>query len=683
MKTRGKGMLARGARFIALGSALAMALVAVPVAPVGAQGVPGAPSGVHVLGWGFSDVSAMAISGPDLFVADSTADMVTELDAKTRDLVRVIYGPAYGFDDPVAMVAVKGKVFVANAGRGGRPGSVTELTGTTGALVKVISGPSYRFVDPVGMVGAQGHLFVLDGGWVTELSASDGALVKVLSQAAYHFDEPTSIASDGRDVFVADGNEARGWVSVLDASNGAALRVFPEGVTVSPPQIVPVIAVGDGHVFVGGAYSGVQELDAATGKAIKALPGSFNDPVAMAVSGPHLFVADQGTGGVFELDARSGAELGFMGFTKFAVGDPAALLASGSHLFVGGSDTVAEVSTGPSFAGNALIGATTGSRYRFADPVDLAVSGRDLFVLSNVDGGSASVSEVVPSTGALVRVMSGPAYHFDIPVALALSGPYLFVANNGGGELATDVTDTGSVTEIDTTTGRVVRVITGDDADPVNSQVDQPYALAVIGKDLFVANYGNNSVAEVDIASGAVVKVLSGPKYNFSAPGRLAVSGSDLFVASEDLPYSVTELNSTTGAVVKTFPNSGVFSILANGPDLFTLSNRQNMVREINIATGKTVRVIAGPAYRFNWPWALTVAGNDLFVANNGGNSVTEVDASTGALVGVLSGPAYQFVGPKAIVASGNEVFVGSNGPSAISSMGTPGLGHSVTEFPA
>jgi len=69
----------------------------------------------------------------------------------------------------------------------------------------------------------------------------------------------------------------------------------------------------------------------------------------------------------------------------------------------------------------------------------------DLFV-ANLGG---SITEVDASTGAIVRVISGPAYHFDQPKSVGVTGNDLFVANLG------------SVTEVDASTGSLVRVITG------------------------------------------------------------------------------------------------------------------------------------------------------------------------------------------------------------------------------
>ena len=55
--------------------------------------------------------------------------------------------------------------------------------------------------------------------------------------------------------------------------------------------------------------------------------------------------------------------------------------------------------------------------------------GSDLFVANGGGPGAGSVTELATSTGALMRVMAGSYYHFDEPSALAVYGGYLFVAN--------------------------------------------------------------------------------------------------------------------------------------------------------------------------------------------------------------------------------------------------------------
>jgi hypothetical protein len=50
-----------------------------------------------------------------------------------------------------------------------------------------------------------------------------------------------------------------------------------------------------------------------------------------------------------------------------------------------------------------------------------------------------------------------------------------------------------------------------------------------------------------------------------------------------------------------------------------------NSVTELNASTGALVRVFSSAAYKFDLPVAMAVAGDDLFVANYKGNSVTEL----------------------------------------------------------
>jgi hypothetical protein len=96
----------------------------------------------------------------------------------------------------------------------------------------------------------------------------------------------------------------------------------------------------------------------------------------------------------------------------------------------------------------------------FEGPTSVVVDGKDLFVADNASG---SLTEVRASTGALVRVLSGPQYGFDFPFAMALDGPDLFVANAGsqGVSSSSGTESIGSVTEVDASTGAVVRVASG------------------------------------------------------------------------------------------------------------------------------------------------------------------------------------------------------------------------------
>lgn len=126
----------------AVASCLACAVLVLPAQAIAAPAVF-APSAVRVFGWGFKFITAMAVSGPDLFVANEGTNTVDELAVSTRALVRVISGPGY-FDNPAGMVALGGHVFVVNTGTGKDKGYLTELDAATGALVRLVRAPADR-----------------------------------------------------------------------------------------------------------------------------------------------------------------------------------------------------------------------------------------------------------------------------------------------------------------------------------------------------------------------------------------------------------------------------------------------------------------------------------------------------------------------------------------------------------
>jgi outer membrane protein assembly factor BamB len=230
------------------------------------------------------------------------------------------------------------------------------------------------------------------------------------------------------------------------------------------------------------------------------------------------------------------------------------------------------------------------------------------------------------------------ALGLDEPGAFAVVGQDLFVANLfvGYGPLGT-----GSVTELNTTTRALVRVISGAAYD-----FDGTDTIAAAGDDLFVPNEDGNSLTEVSASTGALVRIFRGPAYGFEGPFAMAVGGDDLFVANvtggASFSGSLTEINTTTGALVR---------VISSSADQFV------------------VRVVSGLAYNFDHPVGLAVAGGDLFVANGSGNSLTELNASTGALVRVFSRPLYRFAFPSALVVVGNDLFVANEDGTTVTEL--------------
>jgi hypothetical protein len=157
-------------------------------------------------------------------------------------------------------------------------------------------------------------------------------------------------------------------------------------------------------------------------------------------------------------------------------------------------------------------------------------------VANNPYGGLGSVTEIDASTGALVRVLSSSEYKFDEPSAIAAVGDNLFVANKLPETMTSGtVTGSGSVTEIDASTSALVRVLSSS-----QYVFEEPGAMAVAGGDLFVASSGD-SMTKLSVATGRLISVLWDPRYQFSGPVAMAVAGDNLFVANF-YGESVTEL---------------------------------------------------------------------------------------------------------------------------------------------
>ena len=320
-------------------------------------------------------------------------------------------------------------------------------------------------------------------------------------------------------------------------------------------------------------------------------PYGFNAPDAAVLDGPVLFVANKGGNSVTEVNAGTGA----------------------------------------------YISTIQGPRYHLDGPTALKVVGRDLFVAS---GRGDSVTELNAKTGAVIRIMAGINYGFTYPVAMASEGSrYLFI-------LCTD----GSVAKVVIATGQYLGEATGR-----HFGFDNPTSLVVVGKNIFVANSGSNSVTEVNARNMSLVKILSGPggaaNDPFHTPIGMVSEGGNIWVTNQ-AGLSVTEFSAATGTVVQVVPNTENYlpspGAIAYGDGYFFVTSppgRSPMVTQLastDPAKMPWMMCNTNGPYTFSNPQALVVYGGDLWVVNEGGaggppgNSLTEMSASTGALVQVV-----------------------------------------------
>lgn len=267
----------------------------------------------------------------------------------------------------------------------------------------------------------------------------------------------------------------------------------------------------------------------------------------------------------------------------------------------------------------------------------------------------ASFVFATPSaTAASVKTKEGPSsatWHLNVPTSLALYGSDLFVANFGESGAGSNTID-----EINTTTGALVRVISG-----AEYKFNTPYDITVDGDDVFAVNtyYKGPSITEFNASTGALVRVITSTE-DLTNLSDLAFIGPALFATDDS---SLVEINATTGNIVRVISGSsydfdGNGSIVKVNSDVFLANYYNDSVTEVNATNGDLVRVIKGSSYDLDYPYRIAAVGQDLFVLNSA--SVTEIDADTGSLVRVIKGSNYEFSSTNGLGTGAGVVFVGS-----------------------
>ena len=343
-------------------------------------------------------------------------------------------------------------------------------------------------------------------------------------------------------------------------------------------------------------------LAPASGAASAATPGTFNTaefdvPSGLAFGGGHLWVTNRAGNSLTEIDPLTGAWMGTFRAGRYGFNQPTAVTTVGPDLFVAnGSGSLTEVKA----SNGAAIRTIAGPRFGFVHPIALAASGTTVLVLnagrpSATPAVAGSISEINAQTGTLLRKVSGSSFAFDDPIALAVSGPDAFIADVGSN----------AVTEIDTASGALVRVIAGQG-------LNTPDGITVADGHVWVADAGSDAATDIDQSTGAVLATVtdSDAAYGFGRPSVAIASDGNVFIAT---PFGtspmVTKLSATTGTPSWYMCNT-------NGPYYFSLLS------------------------------AFAVSGDHLWVASQSGansktpgaktGSLTELNTGTGALITTL-----------------------------------------------
>jgi hypothetical protein len=145
-------------------------------------------------------------------------------------------------------------------------------------------------------------------------------------------------------------------------------------------------------------------------------------------------------------------------------------------------------------------------------------------------------------------------------------------------------------------------------------------------------------------------------------PDAVAFDGTNIWVASQESPGTVTELTASTGAVVGTY-TVGTYPIAMafDGTNIWVANSGSNNVTELAASTGAVV----GTYTVGNTPYAVAFDGTNIWVTNSGSSNVTKLLASTGAVVGTYS------VGsdPQGLAFDGTNIWVANYGSNNVTKL--------------
>lgn len=256
------------------------------------------------------------------------------------------------------------------------------------------------------------------------------------------------------------------------------------------------------------------------------------------------------------------------------------------------------------------------------------------------------------------------ATYFQDPTAVAIAGQHVWVANQIA---STDlVHPSGSITEIDSSTGAVLRVLSSS-----SDHLYGPDALADSGGRLYVGSFlnGCGCVTEIRAATGARVHFFFNMDWAYNGGvTSLAVTGGHPWVAEGNLG-DIIELNAYTGRRDKTIVvnkvrivysdtrHPGPVSLASNGSDLFAVSANDSLV-VISERTGLITETIKGTESHLNDPTDAVSLDGNLWVSNlDGTHALVEIDESTGAVVREISGSSIGLSGCTALATDGTHIW--------------------------
>jgi outer membrane protein assembly factor BamB len=223
----------------------------------------------------FDNPAGIAVSNSQVWVTNlQTANgdgSVTSLNAQSGAVLRVVKEPGDEFDGPIGVAAQGAEVWVASSGTknyegdGQDTGSVTELNATTDAVVRVIEAGSVDFDEPTAIALSAGHVWITNLYYdsIVELNSSNGSLTRVIKSNSLN--QPLALAVSGGHVWVADFQSNA--VTELNTSNGSVRRVLTSGFD----EPADLASAGQRVWVTNDANSSVTEINASNGVVVRVI----------------------------------------------------------------------------------------------------------------------------------------------------------------------------------------------------------------------------------------------------------------------------------------------------------------------------------------------------------------------------------------------------------------------------
>lgn len=338
--------------------------------------------------------------------------------------------------------------------------------------------------------------------------------------------------------------------------------------------------------------------------------GNFFQPGAVAIDAHgHVWVANNGTFGLTEIDASTGKILRIVNPSTDDFNNISDLSIYGNELWVVNEGTASSSDVSNSGVIDEL-NATTGAQEKIIDLASSGVTGLRavatdrLYVWVSADGGN-KVVELSRTSGAILHVESTGPNHVD-------STTFGIYDDGVDVYLPSPRNQTHAIVERDDATGARARAISPSKPNLVNGKKDgvlrlDPVFVVRAGGALWSVNLEGvagtlfGSLSQINPSTGRIIRSITPKGAGFSSPVGLYAHGDNLWVANAALASrggnSVTELNATTGALVRVIKlkDPGQVStpdrLAGNGKDLFISDDVGNVI-ELDLATGKVVGII-------------------------------------------------------------------------------------------